>query len=151
MTEKHEPDDLAPFGNGGINATGAEAAPPTEEDYSLGGWSGAIQKDWNSGHPGGVAAIEDPPEYNAESGKNPKEGSDWLGGPQNGNETPSSPETTTQEDRGQLKWEEQRSSQAAPSSSDSNPEKSTQNDETWSGRGKEPGQTYGGGLSSTRI
>ena len=33
--------------------------------------------------------IEDPPEYNAENAKNPKEGSDWLGGPQNGDETPS--------------------------------------------------------------
>ena len=26
---------------------------------------------------------------NAESAKNPREGSDWLGGPQNGDETPS--------------------------------------------------------------
>jgi len=34
------------------------------------------------------STIEDPPEYNAENAKNPKEGSDWLGGPQNGNETP---------------------------------------------------------------
>jgi hypothetical protein len=33
--------------------------------------------------------IQDPPEYNAENAENPKEGSDWLGGPQNGNETPS--------------------------------------------------------------
>jgi hypothetical protein len=33
--------------------------------------------------------IQDLPEYNAENAKNPKEGSDWLGGPQNGNETPS--------------------------------------------------------------
>lgn len=32
--------------------------------------------------------IQDPPEYNAEKTKNPPKGSDWLGGPQNGNETP---------------------------------------------------------------
>jgi hypothetical protein len=48
--------------------------------------------------------IQDPPEYNAESVKNPREdygqtkgGSDWLGGPQNGNETPSTAEKTLQE------------------------------------------------------
>jgi hypothetical protein len=38
--------------------------------------------------------IQDPPEYNAENAKNPKEGSDWLGGPQNGNETPSGSDYT---------------------------------------------------------
>jgi hypothetical protein len=38
--------------------------------------------------------IEDPPEYNAENAKNPKEGSDWLGGPQNGNETNSEADYT---------------------------------------------------------
>ncbi|HMF63693.1 MAG TPA: hypothetical protein VK608_06350 [Edaphobacter sp.] len=35
------------------------------------------------------STIEDPPEYNAENAKNPKESSDWLGGPQNGDETQS--------------------------------------------------------------
>ncbi|RZU39306.1 hypothetical protein [Edaphobacter modestus] len=34
------------------------------------------------------STIEDPPEYNAENAKNPKEGSDWLGGPQNGAQIP---------------------------------------------------------------
>lgn len=29
------------------------------------------------------------PRYSVENAKNPKEGSDWLGGPQNGNESPS--------------------------------------------------------------
>jgi DNA-binding protein H-NS len=61
-----------------------------------------------------------PPVYDAENGKNPKEGSDWLGGPQNGNEPPS---------------------EAAPSSLDSNPVTSTKNDETWSGRGRRPGHS----------
>lgn len=41
--------------------------------------------------------IQDPPEYNAENAKNLKEGSDWLGGPQNGNETPGEAEKTLQE------------------------------------------------------
>lgn len=39
--------------------------------------------------------IQDPPEYNAENTKNPKEGSAWLGGPQNGDET--STESTYQQ------------------------------------------------------
>jgi hypothetical protein len=33
---------------------------------------------------------------NAEIAKNPKEGSDWLGGPQNGDETPSESSTNSQ-------------------------------------------------------
>lgn len=35
------------------------------------------------------STIEDPPEYNAENAKSPKDGSDWLGGPQNGDENTS--------------------------------------------------------------
>lgn len=38
--------------------------------------------------------IQDPPEYNAENAKNPKEGSGWLGGPQNGNEAPNGSDYT---------------------------------------------------------
>lgn len=41
----------------------------------------------NAKNPTDQKTIQDPPEYNAENAKNPKEGSDWLGGPQNGNET----------------------------------------------------------------
>jgi hypothetical protein len=43
----------------------------------------------NAKNPAAQKTIQDPPEYNAENAKNPKEASDWLGGPQNGNETPS--------------------------------------------------------------
>jgi hypothetical protein len=43
---------------------------------------------------GGLGEIQNPPEYNAENAKNPKEGADWLGGPQNGNETPSEAATS---------------------------------------------------------
>jgi hypothetical protein len=42
----------------------------------------------NAKSPTAQSTIQDPPEYNAENAKNPKEGSDWLGGPQNGDETP---------------------------------------------------------------
>ncbi len=42
----------------------------------------------NTKIPAAQNTIQDPPEYNAENAKNPKEGSDWLGGPQNGNEDP---------------------------------------------------------------
>jgi len=42
----------------------------------------------NAKNPTAQKTIQDPPEYNAEKAKNPKEGSDWLGGPQNGNKTP---------------------------------------------------------------
>lgn len=41
----------------------------------------------NAKTPTAQNTIQDPPEYNAKNAKNPKEGSDWLEGPQNGNET----------------------------------------------------------------
>lgn len=73
----------------------------------------------NTDLPPAKKTIEDPPEYNAKQGSDwlggpqngseiPKQSSDWLGGPQNGSEVPNSsvsPETTTEEGvRGQLKW-----------------------------------------------
>ena len=59
----------------------------------------------NAKNPAAQNTIEDPPEYNAENARNPqtgefqkpsnaenaknsKEGSDWLGGPQNGAQIP---------------------------------------------------------------
>lgn len=67
------------------------------------------------------STIQDPPEYNA---KSPKEGSDWLGGPQNGNETSSSdqdgsPEPSTQD------YTKHRFSDAL-----------TKEDKAWTGSGK---------------
>jgi hypothetical protein len=41
----------------------------------------------NAKNPAAQNTIQDPPEYNTENANNPKDGSDWLGGPQNGNET----------------------------------------------------------------
>jgi len=42
----------------------------------------------NAKNPTAQKTIQDPPEYNVENAKNPKEGFDWLGGPQNGDKTP---------------------------------------------------------------
>jgi hypothetical protein len=43
---------------------------------------------WTGRGKAAAANVQDPPEYNLERAKTPKESSGWLGGPQNGDKTP---------------------------------------------------------------
>jgi hypothetical protein len=93
------------------------------------------------------STIQDPPEYNA---KSPKEGSDWLGGPQNGDEVPSQSTEGAYQQNGQS-WlgGPQNGNETSSSDQDSSPKPSTQDytkhrfsdasakeDKAWTGRGK---------------
>lgn len=98
MTEIVDPKSIAAEGRqpqqpGELPSAGSlDRVPPWSTDAEMPTVESAADS-WNSGHPGN-ATIEDPPEYTA---------SDPDAATQVNSST--SPESQTQEDRGQLKWE----------------------------------------------